>query len=446
MKSIKQNTDITYMWEDKGPSFTKMRTDQYLLAGEKELRNEKFYEEVEDDPTNQIKSKNDCLINEMLFAGEITEKVAEYLLEGGNRLSKFYHLLKTHNIPHNISDPTEWLEANGCPIRGIISCLSGPTERLAGLVDHYLQPGMKRLQSFLQDTKHTLQLIEETNEKIERGDFSLEGVSLVALDVEKMYNNITEEFGMGACRGYLDSRFRFGQGVATGGANQDPIISTDSLMTALDLCVKHNYFSYGGKIYRQIGGVGTGVKLAPPYACIAMGEFEDRLFENTESENEEFITAIKLWKRFIDDIFMIFKGTEQVCEQFVDWLNSLMPGVIKLKANCSNESLEFLDLKIMIINGRLETDLYIKPTNLQLYLDFTSNHPFHCKSGLVYGQALRIIERCSRAESVGPHLENLKVKLVERNYPVELIEAQFTKAKKKDRKELVFQQRKKEKW
>jgi hypothetical protein len=131
-----------------------------------------------------------------------------------------------------------------------------------------------------------------------------------------------------------------------------------------------------------------------------------------------------------------------VCEQFVDFLNNLMPGVIKLKANYADESIEFLDLKIMIIDGRLETDLYIRPTNLQLYLDFASNHPFHCKSGLVYGQALRIIERCSRAESVEAHLENLKAKLVERNYPIGLIGEQFSKAKKKDRKELIFQQRK----
>ena len=39
-------------------------------------------------------------------------------------------------------------------------------------------------------------------------------------------------------------------------------------------------------------------------------------------------------------------------------------------------------------------------------------------------------------------MENLQAKLVERNYPIELIEEQFSKAKKKDRKELIFQQRK----
>ena len=55
IKSIKHDKQITYMWEDKGPSFTKMRTEQYLAAGEHELNNEKFYAEIEEDPTIQIK-------------------------------------------------------------------------------------------------------------------------------------------------------------------------------------------------------------------------------------------------------------------------------------------------------------------------------------------------------------------------------------------------------
>jgi hypothetical protein len=49
-----------------------------------------------------------------------------------------------------------------------------------------------------------------------------------------------------------------------------------------------------------------------------------------------------------------------------------MPGVIKLKCNFSDTELEFLDLRIMIVNGRLETEIFVKPTNLQLFLDYTS--------------------------------------------------------------------------
>ena len=96
----------------------------------------------------------------------------------------------------------------------------------------------------------------------------------------------------------------------------------------------------------------------------------------------------------------------------------------------------------MINTGLLETDLYVKPTNLQLYLDYTSNHPTHCKNAIVYYQALRIIERCSRPDLAEPHLEKLKGKLLERNYPIELIDIQTEKAKKKERRELIFQKRK----
>ena len=95
----------------------------------------------------------------------------------------------------------------------------------------------------------------------------------------------------------------------------------------------------------------------------------------------------------------------------------------------------------MIENGKLETNLYIKPTNLQLYLDFFSNHPEPCKEGVVYGQALRILERCSKTEDAEKHLDDLKSKLKNRNYPEELISKKFYEAKKKPRKDLIFQKR-----
>ena len=84
-----------------------------------------------------------------------------YLLNGEKKLSKFYHLLKTHKIPLDVDNPAQWLENNGFPVRGIIAACGSPTERLAGFVDFFLQPGMTSLPSFLRDTKHTLQQIEQ---------------------------------------------------------------------------------------------------------------------------------------------------------------------------------------------------------------------------------------------------------------------------------------------
>ena len=73
--------------------------------------------------------------------------------------------------------------------------------------------------------------------------------------------------------------------------------------------------------------MGTGIKLAPPYACLGMGKFEKVAFNS----DFELLDKILLWKRFIDDVIMLFKGTLAECETLVAWLNSLMPEVVKFK-------------------------------------------------------------------------------------------------------------------
>ena len=110
-----------------------------------------------------------------------------------------------------------------------------------------------------------------------------------------------------------------------------------------------------------------------------------------------------------------------------------MSGVNKLKFEFSYTRIVFLDLEIFIEDGKLKTDLHTKPTNKQLYLDFNSNHPDHCKRSIPYSQALRVIERCSNTTDRDGQLTNLKDKFQQRNYPNDLIDSQFERAKKKER-------------
>ena len=146
----------------------------------------------------------------------------------------------------------------------------------------------------------------------------------------------------------------------------------------------NNYFHFNKKIFKQKKGVGTGIKLAPTYACLGMGKYEDILF-NTK---EKLLEKVLIWKQFMDDVLMLFKGNENECKQFVEFLNTLMPGVIKFKYEFSHQKIQFLDLEIFIEDGKLKTNMFVKPTNSQIYLDFKSNHPLHCKEGIPYSQAL----------------------------------------------------------
>ena len=111
-----------------------------------------------------------------------------------------------------------------------------------------------------------------------------------------------------------------------------------------------------------------------------------------------------------DSQMVLSRGSKEECEQLVNWLNSLMAGTIKFKFDFSYEKNNFLDLEIYIENGQLQSNLFVKPTNSQLLLDFQSNHPEHCKKATPYSQALRVVEMCSTAEHRDEHLASLKLK------------------------------------
>ena len=83
----------------------------------------------------------------------------------------------------------------------------------------------------------------------------------------------------------------------------------------------------------------------------------------------------------------------------------------------------------------------MKPSNLQLYLNYNSNHPEPCKTGLVYGQALRVVERCTDVQDASNHLKNLKDKFLERKYPEQLVDKEMDRASKIDRKAQIYKNR-----
>ena len=69
-----------------------------------------------------------------------------------------------------------------------------------------------------------------------------------------------------------------------------------------------------------------------------LGKFEELAFNS----NQDLTDLIILWKRYIDDVFALFKGSKDDLQELVNWLNSLMPGVVKFTYDFSKEKLNFL--------------------------------------------------------------------------------------------------------
>ena len=80
-------------------------------------------------------------------------------------------------------------------------------------------------------------------------------------------------------------------------------------------------------------------------------------------------------------------------------------------------------------NGNLKTDLYRKETDSRGYLHYSSCHPNHVFSGIVYSQGLRLRRIINDDEVLHVRLEELKVDFIASKYPVKLIENIFKKVR-----------------
>ena len=110
---------------------------------------------------------------------------------------------------------------------------------------------------------------------------------------------------------------------------------------------------------------------------------------------------------------------------------------IKFTAEYSKEEVNFLDLNIKLIDGELKTDLFVKPTDTHQFLDPTSSHPYHCKKGIPYSQALRLNRICSDNTNFDKRCNDLEKWLMERGYNEKMVRNQILRAREHSRNDLL---------
>ena len=106
-----------------------------------------------------------------------------------------------------------------------------------------------------------------------------------------------------------------------------------------------------------------------------------------------------------------------------------MHPAITFKANWSKKSMNFLDVTVSFAEGVIETDLYVKPTDSHQYLLSSSCHPFYCKKGIPYSQALRLNRICSNNEFFNKRCNDLEKYLLERGYSEKMVRKGILRAR-----------------
>ena len=97
----------------------------------------------------------------------------------------------------------------------------------------------------------------------------------------------------------------------------------------------------------------------------------------------------KVWKRFIDDIFMIWPHDMDSLLKFINHLNIGHP-TIKFTSDIPDTEISFLDLTIYVQQSQLHTKLYTKTNDRHMYLNYFSKHLMSLRKSIPYSQFLRL--------------------------------------------------------
>jgi len=147
IEELFNNNDIIIQKADKGCAIVIMNLTDYIEEAEEQLQS--FYKKVDENLTMAHHNLIGRTVANMLEVDEISEKCYNYLVAKGTRTSLFYLLPKIHK---NKFPP---------PGRPILSANDSPTEKISALVDHFLRPLVPSIKSYVKDTNHFLNIIQD---------------------------------------------------------------------------------------------------------------------------------------------------------------------------------------------------------------------------------------------------------------------------------------------
>lgn len=176
-----------------------------------------------------------------------------------------------------------------------------------------------------------------------------------------------------------------------------------------------------------------GTRMAPNYANIFMNDLETKFLSTQKIKP-------LLYKRFLDDIFIIWTDTQENLINFIESFNKAHPD-ITFTYTYSRTEINFLDVHVKVKDGSLTSNVYKKPTDRQQYLHFDSCHPRHCKTSIPYSQAHRFRRICSRPEDFEANANNLRNVLAKQHYPPSIVNDAIRKGANLDRQQLLYQQK-----
>ena len=165
------------------------------------------------------------------------------------------------------------------------------------------------LDSYIEDTPDLLRMFQDENDQ----GFQPPGSFPVTVDITALYTNVPTHGAIGGLQAFkkaLQKRI----------LDEKSKIPSMFLVELLKLVLDGNIFEFDNNLWHQQIGTAMGTKIAPTYANIFMGWLEETMLESWS--NNKSGPNPYMWRRYIDDIFFLWRGTVKELKNFIAHLNS----------------------------------------------------------------------------------------------------------------------------
>ena len=430
---LKKEQQIMIKPNDKGAGLMIIDFKEYIEACynhlnaklEKENGEEVFYyKKLEDKERHTAINKIKEVLDEGLEKKYISKEEYKAMDAKDKDPAKFYVNFKVHKSHEKNKAP---------PVRPIVSGSGSMCENTGKFIQHHIKHIANKHETYLQDTSNFLRTLNEVKGLDKKA-------ILVTMDVKALFTNILHEEGLASLFEGLEER-------------KDKTIPSEYLTKLMEVLLRNNLFVFNEELYSQDVGAPMGGAPVPDYANLFMAKRIDKEIRNIATRNQ----ALKLFKRFLDDIFMVYCGSTKELHNVFQQINAINP-TIQLtmahtaiqgedptdKCNCEPiESIPFLDTLCSLKDGKIETTLYRKDTDRNQYLLPSSCHPKQTTTSIPYSLATRVVRICSNPQDRELELEKLRILLLERDYNRESINRAIEKAKAVPRFQLLKPKNKK---
>ena len=346
LENLKKDSNIVILKPDKGNGIVILDKIDYNEKMHSILNDTSKFKVFSEDWIKEVIKQEDKinrLLTKMKNSNEITKEEYEHLFASGTQPGLLYGLPKIHKT--------------STPLRPILSAIGTSGYKLA----KFILPLLSSFATNLHTVKDSFSFVEEITSIKNSNQYYM-----ASFDIKSLFTNIPlEETIQIATDKYFDQQ-------------EIPRMFTKNWFEQfLQLAVKNILFIFSGKLYSQVDGVGMGTPLGPTFANIFLCHHESNWLNNCPQEFKP-----KLYKRYVDDIFVLFSDASHVTP-FLNYLN-LQHDRIKFTSEIEKDNkLHFLDTTITRTNNVFQSSVFRKLTSTGLGLRFDSFVPTSYKINLI---------------------------------------------------------------